>query len=389
MAGSIQKRGNNKYLLTVSLGRGAKGKRLRYTQTIEAKNDKEAEKKLAEFLVSVEKGTYIEPSKLTFFDFVQRWVRDYAKNTLAPKTFHRYQEMLKSRIIPSLGHIMLESLKPTHLLEFYNNLREDGIRTDGKKGGLAERTILHHHRLISAILSDAVEWQLIISNPANRVKPPKAKKKDISHYNEEQLFVLLQKLDSEPINYRLMVYLAITGGLRRGEIMGLDWSDIDFEKKTLEVKKSSQYLPSHGVFLKDPKNESSKRILTLPTTTILLLLDFKAYQEESKSNAGDKWKESDRIFTAWNGEPAHPDTISGWFAEFIRKSKLPHITFHGLRHTNASLLIAEGLDLKTISTRLGHSTVSTTTDIYAHALRKPDIEAANKMEQLLSKNPLR
>lgn len=418
---SIEKRGENSYRLTVSCGYNKNDKKVTKKKTISvdpsltAKQlEKELQKQMVLFQEEVERGTHLDAGKISFEEFIEKWITDYAEPNLAPKTLYRYKELLESRIIPALGHIKLSKLQPMNLTEFYNNLREDGIRSDGKPGGLSERTILHHHRLISAILTAAVQWQVILNNPASRLKPPKVEKKEARHFDEVQTQYLLQVVNDEPIKYRAMIYLAVFGGMRMGELSGLEWEDVDFTNGLLQIRQSGQYLPGEGVYTKVPKNESSKRTISLPSSILNLLREYRVWQNgqratlESKINDGsdDKdnlWVESGHIFTKWNGAPIFPDTPSKWFYKFIKRHNksimederipdaekpkyiLPEVNFHGLRHTNATLLISQGIDTTTISARLGHARTSTTTDIYAHALKKTDVEAANKLENLFAK----
>ncbi|MDK2894832.1 MAG: integrase [Moorella sp. (in: firmicutes)] len=384
MAGWVEKRGENKWRLNAPGGTDAEGKRKVYRKTVEAKSKREAEKMLAEFVAEVQKGQYIEPSKLTFAEFVERWIRDYGESNLAPKTLHRYKEILK-RACQAMGHLKIEKIKPLHLLEFYKNLQEDGIREDGKPGKLSESTILYHHRVLSSILNDAVDWEVISFNPASKVTPPKVKKKQVPCYDKDQTAALLAALDKEPLKYKVLITLAVATGLRRGELMGLEWQDIDFKNNTIEVHQASQYLPEKGIFTKDPKNETSNRMIAVPTSVMELLKQYKAQQAEERLKVGDLWQGSNRLFTTWDGQPMHPDTISKWFPKFLRRYGLPPITFHGLRHTSATLLIAEGVNLKNVSRRLGHSNISTTGDIYAHALRSVDQEAAEKLDHILTR----
>ncbi|AOQ23856.1 putative prophage phiRv2 integrase [Moorella thermoacetica] len=384
MAGWVEKRGENKWRLNVQGGTDAEGKRKVYRKTIEASSRREAEKKLAEFVAEVQKRQYIEPSKLTFAEFVGHWLKNYADENLAPKTLHRYKEMLETRILPAMGHLKLEEIKPLHLLEFYQNLQEDGIRADGKPGGLSARTILHHHRLIAAILQAAVDWEVIPSNPARKVKPPQVEKKEVNCYDADQVAAMLAALDKEPIKYKVIVVLALATGCRKGEIMGLEWRDVDFENNTIEIRRASQYLPEKGAFTKKPKNETSSRKIAVPASVMDLLKQHKAQQAEQRLKVGDLWRGSNRLFTTWDGRPMFPDTISNWFPKFLKRHNLPPLTFHGLRHTSATLLLAEGVPLKNVSKRLGHSSVTTTGDIYAHALRSVDREAAEKLDDLLT-----
>jgi integrase len=358
------------------------------TGKTDAEKRKEAERALAEFTVEIERGLVIDGKKMTFKEFVDRWLKDYAETNLAPKTLFRYKEILDSRILPSIGHIKIDQLRPTHIIEFENMLREDGIRKDGRVGGLSEKTILQHHRIISSILNDAVQWQAIFSNPAARVKPPKVPKHQAGCYNEDQIVALLTALEQVPVEdlkFRVIVDLALATGLRRGEIMGLEWKAIDLDTCVLDVRQASQYVPGKGCFIKDPKNETSKRLIAVPSNTIVLLRKWKTEQTKKRLKVGDLWAGDDWVFTAWDGKLMHPDTISKWFPKFLAENKLPHIPFHGLRHTSATLLIAAGSDLREVSGRLGHSNTSTTGDIYAHFLKKADQAAAERLNNLMGR----
>jgi integrase len=394
MTGSIEWRGKNSCRLVVSCGFNDK-KRIKKARTVQvtgrtdAEKRKNAEKLLAEFTTEIERGLVIDGKKLTFKEFVDRWLKDYAETNLAPKTLFRYKEILDSRVVPSIGHIKIDQLRPTHIIEFENMLREDGIRKDKKAGGLSEKTILQHHRIISSILNDAVQWQAIFSNPAARVKPPKVPKKQAKCYDEEQTGALLDALDQLPprdLKYRVMVELALTTGLRRGELGGLEWKDLDFDKCTLEVRQASQYLPGQGCFIKDPKNETSKRLIAVPASTMALLKKWKAQQSEKRLRVGDLWLGEDWVFTTWNGTRINPDRFTQWFPEFLEKNNLPHIPLHSMRHTSATLLIAEGVDLREVSGRLGHADTSTTGNIYAHFLKSADRAASDKMEGILTRS---
>lgn len=381
MAGSVEKRGENRWRLVVSGGTGPDGRRIKYTKTIQATSRREAEKELAKFVAEVERGLYMEPSRLTFAEFVERWLRDYGESNLAPKTLFRYRQILESRILPSMGHLKLEQIRPVHLIEFYKNLQEDGIREDGKPGGLSAKTILYHHRVISSILNDAVEWQLIPFNPASRVKPPKVQKKQAACYDVVQVKAMLKALETEEPKYRVIVTLALLTGLRRGELMGLTWQDVDFDGGTLMVRQASQYLPGKGTFVKEPKNESSQRLLALPRVLINMLRQYKKEQAEHRLKVGDLWQGSDRLFTTWDGQPMHPDTISKWFPKFLKRHGLTPLTFHGLRHTTATVLINKGIPLKNVSGRLGHADVGTTGNIYSHFLQSADRVIADTLDE--------
>ncbi|WP_261134786.1 site-specific integrase [Bacillus sp. Marseille-Q3570] len=204
----------------------------------------------------------------------------------------------------------------------------------------------------------------------------------MEYYDEAQTAELLKVIKDEPLKYNVLINLAIATGLRKGELLGLEWSHVDFDKKTIEVKQSSLYVKGKGVFTKPPKNESSVRTISIPSSITSLLRTYKIHQKEESMKVRDEWHQSDRLFTTWNGMPMHPNTINNWFPKFLKRNNLTPLPFHGLRHTAATLLIGKGVHVKTISNRLGHSNISTTMDIYGHALKSSDEEAANKLDDI-------
>ena len=393
MTGSIEKRGKNSYRLVVFKGYDLDGKAIRHQKTVHCKNKSEAQTELAKFLTQVESGLVVDGSVPTFAQFVEIWTRDYALKELAPSTYYRYKRMLETRITPYFGHYKLDKIKPTDIMRFYDLLQQDTqlVRkknNNGKKTRkpLSPKTILEHHRLLSSMLHKAVYWQLIISNPAERVQPPKASKPTRPHYDEEQTKILvdnLQKLTGNDIKYRVAILLDIFTGARLGELVGLEWNDIDLKNGIININKSSQYLSQKGVFTKAPKTESSIRDVAIPDFIVSLLEEYKLWYEEQKSICGDFWYESDRLFVQDNGKPIHPSTISKWFEKFIKQIGLPVINFHGLRHTNATLLIAQQVDVATVSARLGHAQITTTYNFYVHPLKSHDKMAGNVLENLL------
>lgn len=384
MAGWVEKRGENKWRLNVPGGTGPDGKRKVFRKNAEAKSGREAEKLLDLFSAEVLKGEYVQPSKLTFKDYSERWLRDYAEAELELKTIHRYRELLVSRVLPAMGHLKLGEIKGVHLAEFYRNLKEDGIRLDGKPGKLSDSTVHHHHRLLSSMLNKAVEWQLISSSPTEKLKPPKVKKKQAAFYDEDQSARLLGALDEAPLKYKVAILLTITTGLREGELAGLEWPDVNFENETITVRQAAQYLPGKGTFEKDPKNETSKREIPVASSVMGLIKEYRKEQMKRRLKVGDLWQGSERLFTTWDGRPGHAYAVGAWFSKFLKRHKLPHLTFHGLRHTAATLMIAEGIPLKNVSSLLGHAKIGTTGDIYAHALKSVNRLAAEKMDTLIN-----
>lgn len=385
------------YEIRVSCGIDINGKKLGKSKTWipdEGMTQKQIEKELARQKVLFEeevKNGICPDNKIRFVDFSKRWMDEYAKVNLTIKTYARYEIYLK-RINQGIGHLKLKDITPLQLNAFYRSLEADGVNQRKRydengdlinNGKLAPKTILDHHRVISKILSTAVKWGLLEKNVAMRADPPKVPHREISYLNEKEVRQMLTLLEKEPIQYQTMITLLVYTGIRRGELCGLEWKDIDFENQVMHVVRSAQYIGNKTMITKEPKTKSGIRHFSLSIHACILLKKYRRWQLEQKFNAGDRWEESDRLFTSWNGKPIHPDTVTDWFSKFIKRSGLPYVTLHSLRHTNATLMIAEGTDVCTVSRRLGHANTATTLNIYAHALKSKDREAANTLDNVL------
>lgn len=396
MAGSIEKRGKNSYRLSCLAGYNLQGKPIKKTKTVHG-TKKEAEIELAKFVADVQNGMVIEGKSLKFSEFTEIWKRDYGSKELAPSTYKRYCRMLETRLLPYFGHFYVNKIKPTDIMQFYDLLSKDTqlVRKKDNDGNktlkpLSGKTILEHHRLLRAMLHKAVYWQVIVSNPAERVQPPKAKKPKRKYYDDDQCKILLEnleQLDEEQIKYKTAIILTVFTGVRLGELMGLEWNDIDFRNGIVSINRSSQYLADTGVFTKVPKTESSIREVAIPDFVISLLEEYKLWYDEQKSLYGELWIDSNRLFVQADGKPMHPSTISKWFVKYIGQIGLPVINFHGLRHTNATLLIAQNIDVAVVAARLGHAQITTTFNFYVHPIIAHNKKAGFALENLLlSKN---
>lgn len=392
MAGSIEKRGKNSYRLTVAEGFDLNGKPMIHRKTVHG-TKKDAEIELAKFVTEVQNGLVVDGKSLRFSEFTEIWKRDYGSKELAPTTYKRYCRMLETRILPYFGHFYINKIRPTDIMKFYDLLEKDTqlVRKKGNNGSktkkpLSGKTILEHHRLLRAMLHKAVYWQLIVANPAERVQAPKAKKPKRRSYDDEQTKILLENLELlsvEDTKYKVAIILTIFTGVRLGELMGLEWQDVDFKNGIISINRSSQYLSDMGVFTKTPKTESSIREIAIPEFIISLLEEYKLWYEEQKSIYGELWTNSDRLFVQADGKPMHPSSISKWFVRYVSTIGLPVINFHGLRHTNASLLVAQNVDIAVVSARLGHAQISTTLDFYVHPLLSHNRKAGYALENLL------
>ena len=249
---------------------------------------------------------------------------------------------------------------------------------------LTNKTIAHHFRLVSTILSQAVFWQVIPSNPCTRVKPPKVTRTEAKFLDEKQTLELLQLLEKEPVMFRTMIKLFINSGLRRGELCGLEWKDIDWGNHMISVRRSSQYVSGMGIFTKTTKTISSDRTIKLPSQAFEMLKEYRAWQLEQRFKMGSQWEDHDRVFTQFDGKPVHPDTVTESLRKLIAKTDLPQISVHSLRHTNITLQIAAGIPLKTVSARAGHSSTNVTSLVYSHMIRSSEEKAAQVLEDILN-----
>jgi integrase len=268
-----------------------------------------------------------------------------------------------------------------HIQGFYKEKIENG-RLDGK-GGLSAKTVMYIHRVLREALSHAVKQQIIPRNVADFVEVPKLKKYRATVLNEDGVQLLLEAF--KDTNYYIAVLLGVGVGLRRGEALGLQWKDIDFENKTIQINRS--LLPTeNGLIFHDPKTEGSNRIIVVSNTIINMLLVAKEQQEKSKKLLGEAYNDIDLV-TCWDdGSPINPTTFSQSFGRTLKRNKLPHIRFHDLRHTNATMMLKQKVSAKVASERLGHSTIGITLDLYSHVLKEMQEEAAEKLESVIFKS---
>ena len=256
----------------------------------------------------------------------------------------------------------------------------------GADKALSGTTIQHYHRLISAILHTAVEWGVLFSNPCDRTQTPKAEVKEAKYIDEAQATELMKALESADEMHRAIIRLLLFTGMRRGEILGLRWSDVGFDKGTLNICRTLQFLPDRGIFVDKTKNKSSEREIRLSQIAVNDLRAHRVAQLEYRLSVGSHWLGTvDYIFTNDEGNPLKPDSVSSWFAKFVKNNTdLPPITLHSLRHTNATLQLAAGVPITTVAKRLGHSNAATTGRIYAHAIQSADDNAAEKLDDIFS-----
>ncbi|MCL2387851.1 MAG: site-specific integrase [Defluviitaleaceae bacterium] len=384
---------NGKYQIRVSLGYDIHGRQkvkamtwIPDTGMTQKQIDKELERQ--KFLFEEKcKGGLVVDGNIKFAVYAEKWL-SLGEEHLAPKTYLRYQSLL-SRINAAMGHIKLCDMRPHHLQEFYKNLAETGINKRTGKG-LSGKTILHHHRLISVILGDAYKQEYILRDISTLVTPPKATQKEVSYLDEQDAQKLCNALLNVPPKWKTALLLLLYTGIRRGELVGLEWSDIDFEGKTITIRRTVQYITGEKYHWKDefdvlhkgqliekkPKTKSSERCIAVDNGVIGLIVEYRRWWEEQKTNNGHRWISTEKLFIQDNGGVMHPDSITDYTNKFFKKHDLPKFSPHSLRHTNISLMIAAGVDIKSVSSRAGHSNVTTTGNIYIHQIQSANARAA-------------
>ena len=240
---------------------------------------------------------------------------------------------------------------------------------------LTNKTILEYHRLIHTVLDQAEKEMLISYNAASKASPPPVTRKTPNYFQPEQVTEILDALEEEPLKWQAITHLLIVTGCRRGEIAGLKWSKVDLEHRRLEISANLCYSKQRGVYETTTKTGAT-RYINIPQESVDLLTRYKASQDALQMANGDRWRETGYVFTQEHGEPINPTSITAWLNKFSTRRGLPHINPHAFRHTVASVLIANGTDIVTVSKQLGHSQVSTTGDIYSHVIDKSKAQAA-------------
>lgn len=247
---------------------------------------------------------------------------------------------------------------------------------------LSDKTVLEHHRLISTILTQAEKEMLVPYNAAAKATPPKVEKHDPNYFQPEDITAILKALDTEPLKWQLITHLMIVTGCRRGEIMGLQWEKVDFENNRVKIDKALVSSKSKGTYLGSTKT-SDIRYLKLPKETMELLRLHKREQLRLQIANGDRWRHSGFVFTTDDGSNMNPDSITGWLHDFSRRHNLPHINPHAFRHTVASVLLANGTDIVTVSKQLGHASVNTTENFYSHIIEENKAKASECIADVL------
>ena len=250
---------------------------------------------------------------------------------------------------------------------------------------LSAKTIREYHRLIHTVLDQALKEGLVTVNVADRATPPKVEQRDVNYFQPEQVAAIREALEQEPIKWRALVHLLLITGARRGEILGLKWDKVDFNSNQVYICNNILYSADVGIYEDTPKTERSKRYVSLPTETMQLLRQYKAWQNAERLRLGEYYQDKGFVFAQDTGGPMHPDSVTTWLTRFSKRHGLPHVNAHAFRHTMASMLYFNGVDSVSISKRLGHAQVSTTANIYAHVMEAADKKNADILADVFLK----
>ena len=367
--------GNGKYKLSIEIGRDIYGKRRRKTFTLYGTKEEVIKQENELMSKYYHSGDQIKNNDLTFKELSKQYL-DYCKNNISSSTLNLYKSYL-NRINKIIGSIKIDDINTYQLDMLYQKLKE------GKRSALSNRTLSNYRKLINAVFMQAIRWGFIEKNPNKNTNKPKKEHEEKTIYSIQEVQQLLNALNEEPIKFRTIITLALDSGARKGEICALRWSDIDFDNHIMKISKSLKVIDGKADESR-PKTNSSHREVILSESTINLLLEYKEWQSEYIRNHKDKWVgKEERVFTSLNGRFMNPVSCNTILSSVIKKHGLKEIPFHSLRHTCASVLLSSGIDVKTVSKRLGHKNASMTLDVYSHVLEESNSACADKFEELI------
>jgi integrase len=377
MRGNLTRRGKSSWRLKFDIDPDpVTGKRQTQLVTVRGKRQ-DAERELTRLLNAADAGTLVEPSKITVAEYLRAWLG--GAHGLSGKTAERYGQLAEQQIIPRLGHMALQALRPVHVEAWHAVLLKSG----GKDGApLSARTVGHAHRVLHRLLARAVTAELVARNVASAVKPPKVEDTEIASLKADEVAAVLAALQGHPLEP--IGVLALATGARRGEILGLRWGDINIDAATLRIARSLEQTKA-GLTFKPPKTKAGARVISLPPIAMDALTAHRRRQLELRLALGrGKLDDDALVFTTIDDGPLPPNNLSRDWWRFVQTRNLPRVSFHALRHSHASALIASGIDPVTVSRRIGHASVSTTLNIYAHKFAKTDAAAAKAIEAALT-----
>jgi integrase len=367
--GAVFKRKDGRWVAAIDQGwsNGRRQRKLYY-----ARSQKEAYEKLFAARRNVDDGLPLPPERLTLGQFLNDWLRDVASGK-RDSTRIRYEQLLRLHVVPALGSRPIGRVNPKELSTLYAAKR---------RAGLSPASIERVHSALHRALADAVRWGLMPRNICDLVKPARAPKYEARTFNKDEALRFLDAVSRDPL--RPLYVLALTTGMREGELLALKWQDLDLDARRLEVRRSIRRISGAGFVEFEPKSARGRRLVVLSSVAVEALRQHRVTQAEERLQA-PVWDDQDRVFPNQVGRPIEPgNLLKRHFYPLLERAGLPHLRFHDLRHSAATLLLAMGVHLKIVQEMLGHSTITVTADLYSHVLPSMQQEPAEKMGQLLS-----
>lgn len=379
MRGHLEKRTKDTWRIRIEVGKGPDGTRQRASYAFQG-NKRAAEAELSRLLGELSTGAFVQPSRMTVGPYLEWWLENVAKDRVAPRTYERYIQIVRLHLIPALGQHRLQQLHPLHIEACYRSALTGGrARRDKHSGKLSAASVLQHHRVLHKALGDAVRRKMLPVNPCDAVTPPRVSQPEMRALDEDETARVLDAARGG--DWYTPIVLAVTTGLRRGELLGLKWSHIDLEAGTLTVARSLQQTRD-GLQFKEPKTAKSTRTISLPQLAVEALTAHKAEQARLRLAMGPAYHDQGLVFAKPDGGPMRPDALSQAFRALVKRLGLG-VRLHGLRHSHASQLLRAGVPVKVVSERLGHSTAMLTLNTYAHVLPGQQEEAAAMIDSAL------
>lgn len=386
---NIRQRGKN-FEITVSCGYDTNGKKIRQSMTYKPEKgmtarqiQKEVQRQAVLFEEKCKYGQVAVDGKIKFDDFVNQIYFENAKDFLSEYELAHYKNIIKNHISPVLGHMKLKDITPVHVQHFVNVLKNKPSKK-AKTGKLSSGSVRRYFTVLQSIMHSAYKLGIIGINPADgdRITLPSLDEETTEIFTEDEVDKIFNLLEQETLQFKLLIHMAINTGCRRGELVALKWSDINFSTGVLTVQRSNYKVKGKPIKSKETKS-GKRRYITLPPYCVSMLKHYRTEQAQLRFDLGDAWCGDNWIFIQADGKPMHPTTPTEQFNDFLKKHHLKHIKFHALRHTSATLLLANGTNIKNVASRLGHSQLKTT-NRYVHAIDDADKEAANTFENLFN-----
>lgn len=379
MKGHIRERSPGKWAIVLDVGEAdpRTGKKKRKWHSF-AGTKREAQNECSRLINELATGTYVEPTKQTLAEYLDEWLA-FVKPSVAPKTHERYAEICRKSLVPMIGPTTLAKLKTDKIDAAFSKALQEG-RRDGQ-GGLAPRTVHHMRRVLIKALSQAVTWDRLTKNPATATTPPKVERKKMLAYDMDQTATLIDAM--RPTRMFMPMYLAVTCGLRRGEILALRWRHVELgdNLRRISVEESAEQT-KEGVRYKEPKSGRA-RTVALSKTVVAELKAHRARQAEEQLRLGIRPDGDSFVIAQVDGQALQPRSLTHEWVRVLGKTSLPRIRFHDLRHTHASQMLSAGVHPKVASERLGHSTIGITLDLYSHVMPGMQADAAEQVDAAL------